>query len=195
MAVIARSEALASVLEFGGHAFGPQVWLDPHHGLVAGVFPSPMARFDFALETAIPLSSGETAPAAAVQASTSKRQVSLLHRAKRVVQVCEIETRDAVYRLGSTTQMLVEGLNLIEEARPGTLEKLSQRKKQSKRPVAKTRAGLYDVEHPVSHSTQLRSGWYVGTNNKAAEARGVLRQAVEIAGLDWGTDFSIRRAG
>jgi hypothetical protein len=61
--------------------------------------------------------------------------------------------------------------------------------------VAKTRAALYDVRHPETHSAQLKSGWYVGTNNKAAEARGVLRQAVEIAGLVWGTDFAIRRAG
>ena len=194
MAVIARAKALASVLESGGHAFGPQIWLDPDHGLVAGIFPSPMARFDFASETAVPLLSSELADQPVGQALAPKRRVSLLHEAKRVVQICEIETQDTVYRLGSATQMLIHGLNLIEEARPGTLEKLSQRKKQSKRPVAKTRAGLYDVEHPESHSAQLKSGWYVGTNNKAAEARGVLRQAVEIAGFVWGTDFSIRFA-
>lgn len=191
MAVIARAEALASVLELGRGEFGPQVWLDPDHGLVAGVFPSPMARFDFASEKAIPLISIE--PSEQFSGQAPKRQISLIHEAKRVVQICEIETRDAVYRLGSATQMLIEGLNLIEEVRPGTLEKLSQRKKQSKRPVAKTRAALYDVEHPETHSAQLKSGWYVGTNNKATEAQGVLRQAVEIAGLVWGTDFSIRR--
>ena len=191
MAVIARAEALASVLAPGRHAFGPQVWLDPDHGLVAGVFPSPMAKFDFASETALPLSASEALNLVG-QRLGPKPQVSLLHEAKRVVRICEIETQDAVYRLGSTTQMLIQGLNLIEEARPGTLEKLSQRKKQSKRPVAETRAGLYDVEHPESHSAQLKSGWYVGTNNKAAEAQGVLRQAVEIAGLIWGADFSIR---
>jgi hypothetical protein len=154
-----------------------------------------MARFDFASETAIPLSSIESGDQPVGQAPAPKRQISLLHEAKRVVQICEIETRDAVYRLGSATQMLIHGLNLIEEARPGTLEKLSHRKKQSKRPVAKTRAALYDGEHPEAHSAQLKSGWYVGTNNKAAEARGVLRQAAEIAGLVWGTDFSVRRAG
>lgn len=192
MAVIARAEALASALELGRGEFGPQVWLDPDHGLVAGVFPSPIARFDFASEMAIPLTSIGLPDQSAGQ--PPKRHVSLIHEAKRVVQICEIETRDAVYRFGSTTQMLIEGLNLIEEARPGTLEKLSQRKKQSKRPVAKTRAALYDVEHPETHSAQLKTGWYVGTNNKAAEALGVLRQAVEIAGLVWGADFSIRRA-
>jgi hypothetical protein len=193
MAVIARAEALASVFESSREAFGPQVWLDPVHGLVAGVFPSPMTRFDFASETAVAISSTQPAEKRVGQKSAPKRQVSLLHEAKRVGQICEIETPDAVYRLGSATQMLIHGLNLIEEARPGTLERLSHRKKQSKRPVAKTRAALYDVEHPKTHSAELKNGWYVGTNNKAAEARGVLRQAADIAGLVWGEDFCIRR--
>ncbi len=157
---------------------------------MAGVFPSPMVKFDFASEKTVALF-GETrytmpSPAA------PKRQVSLLHEAKRVGQICEIETADAIYRLGSATQMLIHGLDLIEEARPGTMEKLSTRKKQSKRPVAKTRAALYDIEHPESHSAQLKCGWYVGTNNKASEARGVLRQAAELAGLVWGKDFTVR---
>jgi hypothetical protein len=195
MAVIARAEALASVMGSGAHAFGPQVWLDPNHGLVAGVFPSPVAKFDFASEMAILLPFGESAAQLADQAPAPKRQVSLLHEAKRVTQVYEIETPDAVYRLGSATQMLTHGLDLIEEVRPGTLEKLSQHKKQSKRPVARTRDALYDVKHPESHSVLLKNGWYVGTNNKAAEARGVLRQAVELAGLVWGKDFCIRRPG
>ena len=190
MAVIARAEALASVFGSGLHSFGPQVWLDPQHGLVAGVFPSPMVKFDFALETMVSLSSDE--PTLPSMTPTPKQRVSLLHRAKRVVQFCEIETQDTVYVLGSFTQMLVEGLNLIEDLRPGTLEKLSHVKKQSKRPVAKTHAELYDVEHPDSHSYQLKNGYFVGTNNKAAEACGVLRQAAEIAGLVWGVEFSIR---
>ena len=151
----------------------------------------PVARFDFASEMAIPLPSSEATVLRGGQAPAPKRQVSLLHEAKRVVQFCEIETRDAVYKLGSTTQMLIHGLNLIEDICPGTLEKLSHRKKQSKRPVARTRAALYDVEHPESHSTQLKTGWFVATNNKAAEARGILRQAADIAGLEWGKDFRI----
>ena len=192
MAVVARTEALASALESGSYSFGPQVWLDAELGLVAGVFPVATAKFDFASETAVSLSAE---PREAVAGpTTQKRMISRLHDAKRVGQICEIETPDAIYRLGSATHMLVHGLDLIEAARPGTMEKLSARKKQSKRPVARTRAGLYDVEHSDSHSAQLKCGWYVGTNNKAAEARGVLRQAVELAGLVWGQDFAVRRA-
>lgn len=192
MAIIARVEALASALELGSTTFGPQVWLDPEHGLVAGVFPSPAVKFDFASERAVSLA---TEPRESVANSAApKRMISLLHEAKRVGQIYEIQTPDAIYRLGSATQMLVHGLDLIEAARPGTMDKLSTRKKQSKRPVAKTRAALYDVEHPDSHSVQLKCGWYAGTNNKAAEARNILRQAVELSGLVWGKDFSVRRA-
>ena len=191
MAIIARAEALARVFEENARSFGPQVWLDPVHGLVAGVFPSAVVTFDFASEKAVALS-GESEETVA-NTTAPKRHISLLHEAKRVGQVYEIETADTVYRLGSATQMLIHGLDLIETARPGTMEKLSSRKKQSKRPVAKTRAALYDVAHPESHSAQLKSGWYVGTNNKASEARGVLRQAAELAGLVWGEDFGVRR--
>lgn len=191
MAVIARAEALAAALRAEARSFGPQVWLDPTHGLVAGVFPSASIMFDFASEKAVALS-GEPENLATGTAA-AKRQISLLHEAKRVGQVYEIETSDAVYRLGSATQMLIHGLDLIETARPGTMEKLSTRKKQSKRPVAKTRAALYDVAHPESHSARLKSGWYVGTNNKASEARGVLRQAAELAGFVWGDDFVVRQ--
>ncbi|MGV9008454.1 hypothetical protein [Brevundimonas sp.] len=190
MAVIARAGALASVFEEHSERFGPQIWLDPVHGLVGGVFPSPMVKFDFASERAVPVS--EEPLDAGPQTGTPKRQISLLHQAKRVGQICEIETADAIYRLGSATQMLIHGLDLIEAARPGTMEKLSARKKQSKRPVAKTRAALYDIKHPDSHSAELKCGWYVGTNNRASEARGVLRQAAELAGLVWGKDFAVR---
>lgn len=191
MAVIARAEALASLLESGQGGFGPQVWLDPEHGLVAGVFPSPKAKFDFATERAV-LLSGELSEAVSVPLGP-KPVISLLHKAKRVGQTCEIEMTDAIYRLGSATQMLIHGLDLIEAASPGTMEKLSARKKQSKRPVAKTRDGLYDFPHPEAHSARLKCGWYAGTNNKSAEARGILRDAAEIAGLVWGRDFIVRR--
>jgi hypothetical protein len=193
MAVIASAQALASALR-ATDLFGPQVWLDSHYGLVAGVFPNATTRFDFAKEAVVGLSASNTARPKPSLGTAPKRQVSLLHEAKRVGQRYEIETEDAIYGLGSATQVLIHGLQLVEVARPGTIEKLSARKKQSKRPVARTRAGLYDVKHPSSHSHQLTNGWYVGTNNKADEALGVLRQAVEIAGLVWGSDVIVRRA-
>jgi len=165
---------------------GQHVWLDERHGLVAGDFPIPQMRFDFTSEALV---------AVAVHSipMTEKRTISFLAQARRVVQRYELETDDAIYKFGSATQLLVEGLNIIEETHPGTLEKFAMRKKRSKRVVARSRAELYDYPHPDNHSTELKSGYYVATNNKDAESRGFLHEAAEIAGLKWGKNFIVRK--
>jgi len=185
MAAVARMESLTSALAGADALGGSHVWLDVQFGLVTGTFPSPAARFDFAEEKLVSI---------ACEKSEPKRIVSLLGEAKRVGQVYEIETTGAVYRVGSATQMLIHGLNLIEDERPGTLEILSTRRKRSKRPVARAHADLYDLPHPETHSAQLKSGYFVATNNKAYEALGYVREAVEIAGLKWGGSFVVRPA-
>lgn len=191
MATIARAEALLGALGHQADQLGPQIWIDPHLGLVGGIFPNATAWFDFAGERAVPLGD-RTITAATAAVPGSKPFISLVHEAKRVIQLCDIETADAVHRLGSVTQALIHGLNLIEAARPGTIERLGHLKKRSKRPVARTRAELYDVNHPDAHSERLENGWFVATNNKSAEAVGVMRQAAELAGLVWGVDFIVR---
>jgi hypothetical protein len=195
MATIARAETLAATLSDNAGGFGPQVWLDDIHGLVAGVFPFAKAKFDFGKEAAVSLVDTEQQTDRGPTGAAQKPRVVLLQHAKRVGQMYEIETRDAIFVVGSATQMLIQGLNLIEGEHPGTLERLALRKKQSKRPVAKDRADLYDVPHPEAHSAQLKNGWFVATNNKAPESRGVLRAAAEIAGLTWGSDFVVRKVG
>jgi hypothetical protein len=169
---------LSSLLGNSNH----QAWLDPQQGLVLGVYPSPSYRFDFAAESVEPL---EIQP---------KLKISLLGEAKRVVQKYEIETIDTIYVVGSTTQLLIQGLDILEDYCPGTLAQLSAEKKQSKRPVATSREALYEHPHPISHSAKLKCGFYVATNNKASEARGFLRQAVGLAGLKWGSSFIVRKA-
>jgi hypothetical protein len=159
-------------------------WLDDNHGLVVGDFPTPQMWFDFAREALVAI-----APAP----HTEKRVISFLGQARRVGQKYVLETEDTIYKFGSATQLLIEGLNIIEEKFPGTLENFSMLKKRSKRPVARTRAELYDAPHPESHSAELKSGYFVATNNKDSEARGFLREATEIAGLKWGKNFTVRR--
>lgn len=183
MAVIAQLKSL--VENFASMPSRAQhVWLDDRHGLVVGNFPTPEMWFDFASESLVSL---------APVTPKEKRVISFLAQAKRVGQKYELETEDVIYKFGSATQLLIEGLNLIEENVPGTLEKFSMRKKRSKRAVAGTRAELYDVPHPESHSAELKSGYFVATNNKDPEARGFLREAAEIAGLKWGKNFVVRR--
>ena len=186
MAVVAHSDSFFTHFATGAPLVGQHVWLDRELGLVTGVYPTPHAKFDFGDERLISVK--------AERATFDKSRISHLAQARRVVRRYELETETEIHIFGSATQLLVEGLNLVEDAVPGTLDKFTQRKGRSKRAVAKTREELYDVPHPSSHSQQLKSGFFVATNNKDSEARGYLQQAVEIAGLHWGKNFIVRRA-
>lgn len=183
MATVAQVKSLVETFT-STQLHAQHVWLDEKHGLVVGDFPKPEMRFDFGSESLV-----SVAPAPPKE----KRVISFLAQAKRVGQRYELETDDAIYKFGSATQLLIEGLNIIEEKVPGTLEKFSLRKGRSKRAVARTRAELYDYPHPDSHSAVLKSGYFVATNNKDPEARGFLREAAEISGLKWGKNFTVRR--
>lgn len=185
MAVIAHSDSFSAQFASGARLVGQHVWLDKELGLVTGTYPMAEAKFDFGQEELVSVKTDA--------AILDKKRISHLAQARRVVRRYELETETEIHIFGSATQLLVEGLNLVEDVAPGTLEKFAQLKGRSKRAVAKTREELYDLPHPPSHSQKLKSGFYVATNNKDAEARGYLRQAVEIAGLQWGKNFTVRR--
>lgn len=161
------------------------VWIDPVAGLVAGNFPDATHGFDFAAEHFKPISRA---------ANQGKRRESLLGRAGRVRAISRIETPDVIYEVGSATQLLVEGLNIVERMRPGTVARLAAIKGRSKRPVSPTREGLYDYPHPPEHSARLDNGFFVATNNKAREAIGFLEQAIQIAGLEREVVLHVRDA-
>jgi hypothetical protein len=184
MAAVAQLKLLLTALESAA-ASDQHAWLDDAHGLVIGSFPQPEMRFDFANEKLV---------SAKPKNSKEKKVISFLSKAKRVGEKFDLETEDAIYKFGSNTQLLIEGLNIIEDKYPGTLEKFSTWKGRSKRPVARNREDLYDVPHPITHSAELKSGHFVATNNKGLESREFLREAAQIAGLEWGRDFVVRRA-
>lgn len=184
MAVVSSSASLSTGLASGAPLVGDHVWLDKELGLVTGSYPTPNAKFDFGEERLVPLKT-----AALVE---PKQRVSHLAKARRVGVCYELETENQIHTFGNATQLLVEGLNLIEDFAPGTLQSLSMKKGRTKRPVAKSREELYDVLHPASHSEKLNSGFFVATNNKSSESRWYLRQAAEIAGLKWGENFKVR---
>lgn len=171
MAQVAGIQSLQKALSSGQ---GQHVWLDGERGLVFGTFPTITAHFDFG---------GEVLVDAAPQAPKTKREVSFLHDCPRVTQRFIIETDDALYKVGSFKQLLVEGLNIIEDLAPGTIAMLSAEKGRTKRAVAPTREELYEVAHPDSHSTQLRNGYFVATNNKSTEAVGYFNRAIDLAKL------------
>lgn len=184
MAVVSSSSSLSGSFADGGMLIGAHVWLDRELGLVTGHYPTPRAKFDFGEEKLVPIVSDKI-PA-------PKKRISHLSKARRVGKCYELETDTEIHVVGSATQLLIEGLTVLERIAPGTLEAFSLRKGRTKRAVAKTREELYDVPHPLSHSEKLASGFYVATNNKDSEARGFLMQAAEIAGLTWGKNFTVR---
>lgn len=184
MASLATTSSLAKALEKMLATGAPtHVWLDPKLGLVVGSFPAPHSWFDFAKETF---------DAVLPPTSTSKEAVNLLGRAKRVSQIYEIETKDTIYKVGSATQALIEGLNLIERHVPGTIAKLSLQKKRTKRPVAQNRSELYDNPGSEKYSSTLQNGYFVATNNKTSESIGILREALKLAG-PWGKTVTLRK--
>lgn len=182
MAVLADTERLTASLSAMLSQAAPHVWLDPKSGLVVGVFPRAQFKFDFAEERFVHLE--EETNVATLPPAEEKKVISLLQKAARVRNVYRIETPREIYEVGSATQMLVEGLNIVERMRPGTLSKLAQEKGRTKRPVAFKREDLYDYPHPPEHSALLESGFYAATNNKAHEAKGFLKRAIGIAGLE-----------
>ena len=186
MVGIAHTTSLMQSFTHDPSLAGTHVWLDPTLGLVTGTFPKALAKFDFTEERLVALTD--------TSASHEKKRISHLPQARRVVKRYELETDKEIHLFGSATQLLVEGLNLLEELTPGTLEKFSRLKGRSKRAVAKSRDELYDLPRPEKYSQQLKSGFYVATNNKDSEARGFLRQAAEFAGFKWGKNFVVRAA-
>jgi hypothetical protein len=87
--------------------------------------------------------------------------------------------------------LLAGGLRALEEARPGTLEKLSHIKPRSRHIVARDAKDLFDKDHLAKHyAAKLCDGWYYGTNNSANETNTWLERACSCAGLKWGAEFN-----
>ncbi len=165
----------------------PHVWI-AGDALAFGKFPDAAALFDFTSETLRWESQERRDPTATVE----KKRISKLSTAKRITERHEIETTDKIYEVGSATHALTTGLEIIENLVPGTLDKLSLEKKQSKRPVSRKLEDLYDVPKQRRYSEQISTGHFVATNNKGPEARGVLRRAAQIAGLS-ADQFVVRK--
>jgi hypothetical protein len=91
----------------------------------------------------------------------------------------------------SLKDLLSAGLQALEKAKPGTLEKLSNVKKSTKRIVAANPSDLFDTPGlSEPYSRKLVNGWWYGTNNSAQETNAWLKRACEAAGVKWGKDFS-----
>lgn len=91
----------------------------------------------------------------------------------------------------SLKELLAEGLRGLEQHKAGTLDRLSKVKHRTRRIVAREARDLFDKPHLAQdYAEQLMPGWWYGTNNSADETRRWLKQACEIAGLEWGKTFT-----
>lgn len=91
----------------------------------------------------------------------------------------------------SLKDMLSQGLQKLEEMKPGTLAKLEGVKPRTKRIVSRDPAKLFEDEVlKEKYAEKLTNGWWYGTNNSAAETQTWLRRGCELAGLIWGKDLS-----
>jgi hypothetical protein len=204
MAQISTRETLSKCLDEKPAANWPHVWVTKDGVLVVGEFPNVRATFDFGAErfksTDQVMDIGSTGSVQHAQPVTSlahqvanieKKEISLIHEAPRWTETIEIETPDAVYKVGSAVRALITGLELVETLAPGTLELLSKEKGRSKRPVSLSRQDLYDLPSQAQYAHKLKNGYWVGTNNKADEAIRNIERAIQLAGL--GSKVIVRR--
>ncbi len=191
MAQVTLTEALLEQLGKTKHS-NTHAWIDEEHRLVTGQYPKATAWFDFGAEKLVQFDLGEGSQ------PQPKKFVSLLHQTSRKTEEIDIETPSAIYRVGSYTQLMVVGFDLIEELVPGAHQKLAndpKMKGRAKRPIAASHRGLYDDPHKdEKFSAKLKSGYYVATNNRSEESWGYVKKAAISVGLKWGRDFSIRKA-
>jgi hypothetical protein len=163
--------------------------------LTLGVDPlKPTLMIDLSKEKVGPYNRPEPEPTAVPP--TNARQPPITNgsvpRRSRHTGDCWFEIKGRRVKCRSSKERLAEGLRELEQAAPGTFEKLSSVKPRSRRIVAHDRNHLYDKSHLVERYTeQLMPGWWHGTNNNDQQKEIWLKRACDYAGLTWGMDFRI----
>ena len=184
MAVMLSIAKLRQLLDAIPDSVGMSVFMDNAAGLKVGrTLDSPDFRIDFATEAVLPLEVREVS----VVSPQSLYPPSTPHRRTGEYAV---EFGGARYVADSGKALLVVGLQALENAHPGTLEKLSHAKNRSRRIVSRDRGALFDKKHLVEkNSIQIADGWWVGTNNSHQQIKNWLLKAAQCAGV---TDMRIQ---
>ncbi|MBN8639202.1 MAG: toll/interleukin-1 receptor domain-containing protein, partial [Anaerolineae bacterium] len=100
---------------------------------------------------------------------------------------------DQEYWLPNQKEVLVDILRKLALRDGGFLERFAEKGTKSRRYVARDRQGLYVTSPHLSYeSEQIVPGWYVGTNNSAAERDKIIRVACEVANLEYGKDVILK---
>ncbi|MBI1408062.1 MAG: hypothetical protein GC145_18265 [Caulobacter sp.] len=183
MARVAKiSNAAAAMTSLAADHPSFTVWIVQDRWL-AGNYPVARFEFDFGLERLTRLDGDEIVSAPAVHFD----------------QVAGRRTGSVFFELlGSRTEFKswkaawLGGMRQLEDARPGTLDKLASYRPRSKRPVARQPEDLYDNRKQAQQfSAELKPGWYAATNNSSDEVKRYLKKAAELAGLVWKKDVDV----
>jgi hypothetical protein len=154
--------------------------------LALGIDPlNPTSVIDLSKEAIRPISSQE----AQTEAQTPKPHITA--RVSRKSGKYLLDIKGNTIECGSLKEMLAEGLRALEKHQRGTLDKLSAIKPRTKRIVARDAQRLFDQpELAAKYAEKLTDSWWYGTNNSAGETNAWLRRGADLAGLEWGRNFT-----
>ena len=154
--------------------------------LALGVDPfNPTSIIDFSKEAIWPISLRDT------QTDVRAPNRNAAQRVSRKSGKYLLAIKGNTIECGSLKDLLAEGLRALEKHKRGTLDKLSAIKPRTKRIVARETQRLFDQpELAEKYAEQLTDGWWYGTNNSADETNTWLRRGADLAGLEWGRDFT-----
>jgi hypothetical protein len=154
--------------------------------LALGADPlKPTSIIDFSKEAVRPISSQD------IQTEVRAPDRNAAQRISRKSGKYLLDIRGNTIECGSLKDLLAEGLRALEKHKRGTLDKLSAIKPRTKRIVAREAQRLFDRrELAEKYAEQLTDGWWYGTNNSADETNVWLRRGADLAGLEWGRDFT-----
>lgn len=94
------------------------------------------------------------------------------------------------YKASTAIGMLIEVLRTLDARDTEFLPRLSKEKGRKRMYVSDRLEDLYPGRPDLSHySTELRSGWWVGTNYNRKVIESILKKACQVAGLKWGVDI------
>jgi excisionase family DNA binding protein len=92
--------------------------------------------------------------------------------------------------------MLIDVLRALDARDTEFLPSLSKEKGRLRRYVARRPEDLYPGRPDLSHySSELRPGWWVGTNHNRKVIESILKKACHVAGLKWGIDIFLGQHG
>ncbi|WP_372619571.1 hypothetical protein [Falsiroseomonas sp.] len=157
-------------------------------GIAAGL-EAPKIFIDLPTETLVRATTGEEQAQYVTLTETAPTEAPRSARRSGHFTVRVLDKQATETSLKSALQKI---LRLIEEVRPGTLQKLAASKGRTKRIVARNRQDLFkDPKLAAKFATPLMDGWWVGTNNSTKEVENWVRLACNHAGLEWQREVSL----